>query len=84
MPTRRKPRYDWNSKRIRALRDHLQMTQQQMSEELGVRQQTISDWECGYHTPRGGIAHLLVLIAERAEFEYHTDEDIPAGEGLDI
>jgi DNA-binding transcriptional regulator YiaG len=45
-----------------------------MSEELGIRQQTVSDWELGYHRPRGGMAHLLTIVAERAEFQYRTNE----------
>ena len=43
-----------------------------MSDELGIRQQTISDWERGYHQPRGGMARLLTIVAERAEFRYRT------------
>ena len=73
MPARRLT-YDWSATRIRALRRHLEMTQQEMSDELGVRQQTVSDWERGYHQPRGGMARLLTIIAERADFEYGTDK----------
>ena len=75
MPAKRKARYEWDSAVVRALRDHLDMTQQQLSEELGVRQQTISDWECGYHRPRGGMVRLLNIVAERAEFEYEVPDD---------
>jgi DNA-binding transcriptional regulator YiaG len=60
----------WDAYSIRELRRHLEMTQQEMSHELGVRQQTISDWECGYHQPRGGMSRLLSIIAERAGYEY--------------
>ena len=68
----------WDSYSIRALRRHLEMTQQEMSHELGVRQQTISDWECGYHQPRGGMSRLLSIIAERAGYEYAiTPSDKP-------
>lgn len=74
MAARRKPKYEWDSSSIRALRRHLEMSQQQMSEELGIRQQTVSDWELGYHRPRGGMAHLLSIVAERADFRYRTDE----------
>ena len=74
MAATRKPKYDWNADNIRALRRHLDMSQQQMSEELGIRQQTVSDWELGYHRPRGGMAHLLTIVAERAEFRYGTNE----------
>ena len=72
MAARRKPKYEWNANSIRALRDHLDMSQQQMSQELGIRQQTISDWELGHHRPRGGMAHLLTIVAERAEFRYRV------------
>jgi DNA-binding transcriptional regulator YiaG len=71
---KRAPKYRWDAHSIRALRHHLSMTQQEMSEELGVRQQTVSDWELGYHRPRGGMARLLTIVAERAEFEYRTQE----------
>jgi DNA-binding transcriptional regulator YiaG len=74
MAAKRKPKYEWNADNIRELRRHLDMSQQQMSEELGIRQQTVSDWELGYHRPRGGMAHLLTIVAERAEFRYRTSE----------
>jgi hypothetical protein len=48
-----------------------------MSLELGVRQQTISDWERGYHQPRGGMSRLLSIVAERAGYDYTTT---PSGE----
>jgi DNA-binding transcriptional regulator YiaG len=66
--------YSWDATSIRKLRRHLRMTQQQMSEELGVRQQTVSDWELGYHRPRGGMARLLSIVAERTEFGYQVSE----------
>jgi DNA-binding transcriptional regulator YiaG len=75
LSAKRKPEYEWDPVTVRALRDHLDMTQQEMSEELGVRQQTISDWERGYHRPRGGMVRLLNIIAERAEFGYRTQQD---------
>ena len=62
----------WDAESIRGLRRYLEMTQQEMSQELGVRQQTISDWECGYHQPRGGMSRLLTIVAERAGFTYST------------
>lgn len=74
MAAKRRPKYEWDSSSIRALRRHLEMSQKQMSEELGIRQQTVSDWELGYHRPRGGMAHLLTIVAERTEFRYRTDE----------
>lgn len=61
---------EWNDETIRALREHLQMTQAQMAETLGTRQQTISEWEVGMYKPRGGMARLLTMVAERADFVY--------------
>jgi DNA-binding transcriptional regulator YiaG len=46
------------------------VTQQKLAEELGTRQQTISEWETGMYKPRGASAKLLTIIAERAGFEY--------------
>lgn len=67
-----KRRVQWDSQRIRALRQHLQLTQEEMAEQLGTRQQTISEWERGMYQPRGASATLLTLVAERARFLYQT------------
>jgi DNA-binding transcriptional regulator YiaG len=69
---RRKVKYQWDAESIRALRKYMGMTQQQMSEELGTRQQTISEWETGMYRPRGGINRLLTLVAEQVGFEYQA------------
>ena len=73
MIAKRAPKYCWDADSIRKLRRHMEMTQQEMSKELGVRQQTVSDWELGYHQPRGGMTRLLTIVAERADFEYRVD-----------
>ena len=39
--------------RVRALRRHMGFTQQQLSDELGTRQQTVSEWETGVYQPQG-------------------------------
>jgi DNA-binding transcriptional regulator YiaG len=65
---RRKP--VWNARKVRALRSHLSLTQEQMAAELGTRQQTISEWETGQYQPRGASARLLTIVAERASFTY--------------
>ena len=75
MPTTRTRYEAWDRERVRALRRHLGYTQQQMSDELGTRQQTISEWETGMYQPRGASAKLLSLIAERAEFQYGATDD---------
>ncbi len=62
----------WDNGRIRALRRHLELTQIEMAERLGTRQQTISEWEVGMYQPRGASATLLSIIAERAKFKYEA------------
>jgi DNA-binding transcriptional regulator YiaG len=62
----------WDRKQIRALRLHLGMTQQELAEEMGTRQQTISEWETGLYQPRGASATLLFMIAEKAGFKYEA------------
>lgn len=72
MAAKRRVEYvvEWDAEQIKALRDHLGMTQQQLAEELGVRQQTISEWEVGVYTPRRSTSKYLSLIAERAGYTY--------------
>jgi len=67
-PNRKKSR--WDGQRIQALRRHLGLSQHQMADRLGTRQQTISEWETGMYRPRGTSATLLSIIAERANFKY--------------
>lgn len=66
----KRPSYGWNARRVRALRDHLAVTQEELAAELNVRQQTVSEWETGQYRPRGASERLLTLVAERAEFSY--------------
>ena len=65
-------RRQWDSQGIRALRQHLGLTQRQLADRLGTRQQTISEWEIGLYTPRGASATLLSMVAERADFKYQA------------
>jgi DNA-binding transcriptional regulator YiaG len=65
---------NWDPERIKALREHLHMTQRQLADELGVRQQTISEWEVGMYIPRRATMKYLTLIAERVGFEYKASK----------
>jgi DNA-binding transcriptional regulator YiaG len=67
---RRRLRQEWDAERIRALREHMGMTQQQMADELEVRQQTISEWETGVHKPHRSTQKTLSMVAEQAGFAY--------------
>lgn len=72
---RQRKRRQWNKKSIRALRHHLRLTQAKLAEELGTRQQTISEWETGMYQPRGTSATLLSMVAERSSFQYAAKEE---------
>lgn len=48
------------------------LSQQELADELGTRQQTISEWETGMYQPRGASSRVLTIIAERAGFEYEV------------
>lgn len=65
-------RDDWGAEEVQRLREHLGLTQAEMSELLNARQQTISEWERGRHRPRGPSARLLSYVAEAAAFEYEA------------
>ena len=59
------------------------MSQQELAEDLGVRQQTVSEWETGMYQPRGASSTLLHIIAERAAFQYtvaSVEEDFSPSE----
>lgn len=75
---RSRPRYNvrreqgrilWDADLIRALRGHLGLNQAGLAEVLGVRQQTVSEWERGIYAPTRASGSHLTLVAERAEFD---------------
>ena len=70
-------RLQWDRNKVQALRRHLSLTQRELAERLGVRQQTISEWEVGMYKPRGASNTLLSIIAERARFEYQAAQQKP-------
>ena len=67
---------DWDRARIRALRQHMGMTQDGFAKHLGVRQQTISEWETGVYEPRGTSVTLLRMVAEKSRFSYGSPPDV--------
>jgi putative transcriptional regulator len=73
---RKQPLQVWDSKKIRALREHLGITQSQMAEELQVRQQTISEWEVGMHRPHRSTQKILSMVAEQTGFEYNVHASV--------
>ena len=67
------PRPKWDAAKVNALRLHIGLTQQAFATKIGVRQQTVSDWEKGIYRPRGASLTLLNMIAEQTGFKYEAD-----------
>jgi len=65
----------WNGELVKGLRRHLGFSQGELAKELGVRQQTISEWERGIYEPSRATSKYLNLVAERAGFTYTVDPD---------
>lgn len=60
----------WSAESIAELRGRLGLTQAEMADALGVRQQTISEWETGRYLPRGASIRMLRFLAEaRAPYD---------------
>ena len=65
-------RKKWDGADVRALRKHMGLTQQEMADRLGTRQQTISEWELGLYRPRGASSTLLSIVADQSGFRYNA------------
>jgi len=72
---KQRKRRQWDRERVRALRQHLGLTQEKLAGELGIRQQTVSEWETGIYQPRGTSATLLGIVAERSGFQYKVKKE---------
>jgi DNA-binding XRE family transcriptional regulator len=73
-PRRRRPG-GWSGDQVRALREFAGWSQQDLADQLGMRQQTISEWETGKYHPRRSTGVLLEFIAERVGFHYLEGEE---------
>ena len=61
---------EWQPEDVYGLRYRLGASQQELARLLGVRQQTVSDWETGLHAPQGASRRLLSMVAEqRGEYD---------------
>ncbi len=56
----------WTAEGVAVLRARLGLSQAELARRLGMRQQTVSEWETGRYAPRGASATLLHLLAEEA------------------
>ena len=60
--------FQWNAGTVRALRAFMRQSQSVFAQELGVRQQTVSEWETGIYKPRGASTKILTIIARTVGF----------------
>lgn len=66
----------WSAEAIAELRARLGLTQAEMADALGVRQQTVSEWETGRYQPRGASVRMLRFLAEsRAPYDQPEDPE---------
>jgi DNA-binding transcriptional regulator YiaG len=63
----------WNAYMVRALRHQLGLSQQSLADLMGIRQQTVSEWERGVYKPTRGRSKHLGMIAEQAGL-YRTEQ----------
>ena len=77
MLTRQRPPTDfkWQADNIRALRSHLELSQTALSREIGIRQQTISEWETGMYAPRGASVTILTMLAVSSNFPFEQNSE---------
>ena len=59
----------WQQDAIKALRKHMNLTQSKFAQALGVRRQTVSEWENGVYDPDRSTTKFLELIAIQSEFQ---------------
>lgn len=65
----------WEAAEIARLRVALGLSQAEFGRALGVRQQTVSEWETGRYAPRGASAKMLGVLAEgRAPYDRGAEE----------
>jgi DNA-binding transcriptional regulator YiaG len=64
----------WQQDAIRALRQHMGLTQVEFSQKIGVRRQTVSEWENGAYDPDRSTTKFLELIARQSDFQTPPSE----------
>ena len=52
----------WDAESIRRARKTRNLTQAELAEGLGCRQQTISEWELGMYAPKNAYQKLLTMF----------------------
>lgn len=57
---------EWDGDSVAGVRRRMGLSQAEFARRLGVRQQTVSEWETGQYRPRGASVTLLDMLAEEA------------------
>jgi DNA-binding transcriptional regulator YiaG len=58
----------WDQTAIKALRKHMDLTQATFCQELGVRRQTVSEWESGVYLPDRATSKHFDRLAQQVQF----------------
>lgn len=70
----------WDAEGVRRLREQLGVTQAELADRIGTRQQTVSEWETGHAAPRRMSQRLLQMVAEEAGvYDVHGAHDLEEG-----
>jgi hypothetical protein len=64
----------WTGSMVYALRVYLGISQAELAERLGVRQQTISEWENQIYQPTRSRSKHLNMVAERVGFDFRGSD----------
>jgi DNA-binding transcriptional regulator YiaG len=51
----------------------MNLNQMELARILGLRQQTVSEWETGVYRPTRGRSKHLTMVAEKAAFPFQVD-----------
>ena len=62
----------WNSSTIKSLRVYADMSQTDLAQRVGVRQQTISEWETDTYRPRGASVKMLNMIGVEFGYDFRS------------
>ena len=73
----------WTADTVKELRSRMGLTQRQLARRLGIRQQTVSEWETGLYAPRGASVTLLGMVSEESGPAYNTHRGEGGQEGED-
>jgi transcriptional regulator with XRE-family HTH domain len=64
----------WTGDLVKAFREQMGWTQTELADKLGMRQQTISEWETGMYEPKRSTSKFLTMFAEQTGFKYGESE----------